>query len=175
MANVFTSGSNVEVTISIPGMSTYGSKHCIVSSSHWLYEHSNLIVWALKCEPVEWHSTCKISSWSSSLMVCCCLGKIRTWRSMISERCSIGFKSGEMAGQDIMALMLTMTRTFLVWMALWTISFNPIWLPNHVTHHLFVNSLVSLRPGEHVCEVSPQSVKPFWRRRFLKVYSSKNS
>ena len=135
--------------------------HCIVFT---------LIVWALKCEPVEWHSTCKISSWSSSLMVCCCLGKIRTWRSMISERCSIGFKSGEMAGQDIMALMLTMTRTFLVWMALWAISFNPIWLPNHVTHHLFVNSLVSLRPGEHVCEVSPQSVQSFWLKRLLVVF-----
>ena len=31
----------------------------------------------------------------------------------------------------------------------------------------------SPRLGEHVGDVSPRSVKPFWRRRFLKVYSSK--
>ena len=38
---------------------------------------------------------------------------------------------------------------------------------------IFVNTLVSPRLGEHAGEVSPQSVKPFWRR-FLKVSSSKN-
>ena len=37
-----------------------------------------------------------------------------------------------------------------------------------------MNILVFLRLGEHLCEVSPWSVQPFWRRRFLDFSGKSN-
>ncbi len=45
---------------------------------------------------------------------------------------------------------------------------NSIWPPNHVTYQLEINKLLKGCLGESVCEILPQSVQPFWRRRFLK-------
>ena len=45
---------------------------------------------------------------------------------------------------------------------------NSIWPPNHVTYQLEINKLVKGCLGESVCEILPQSVQPFWRRRFKK-------
>ncbi len=45
---------------------------------------------------------------------------------------------------------------------------NPRWPPNHVTDQEEINKLEKARHGEYMCEVSSQSILPFWRRRFLK-------
>ena len=45
---------------------------------------------------------------------------------------------------------------------------KPTWLPNHVTYQLEINKHVKACLGESVGEFLPQSVQPFWRRRFLK-------
>ena len=47
---------------------------------------------------------------------------------------------------------------------------NSIWPPNHVTYQYEINKLEKGRHGECVCKVSPQSVQPFWRRRFFLFY-----
>ena len=54
-----------------------------------------------------------------SSRVCGCFGKVQMRRSMISQRCAIGFQSGEMVGHGVMALQLALTKMFLVRMSLW--------------------------------------------------------
>ncbi len=41
------------------------------------------------------------------------------------------------------------------------------WPPNHVTYQEEINKLEKGRLGEYMCKDSPQSVWPFWRRRFF--------
>jgi len=47
---------------------------------------------------------------------------------------------------------------------------NSIWLPNHATNQLEINKLVKGCLGEYVRKVSPQSVQPFWRIRFIYLF-----
>ena len=42
------------------------------------------------------------------------------------------------------------------------------WPPNHVTDQEEINKLERGPHRECTCKVSPQSVQPFWRRRFFK-------
>ena len=41
------------------------------------------------------------------------------------------------------------------------------WPPNHVTYQEEIFKLEKGPLVEYMCKVSPQSVQPFWRRRFL--------
>ena len=55
---------------------------------------------------------------------------------------------------------------------------NTIWLPNHMTYEATMSHVwpfCSSWKGGHTCKVSPQSVQPLQRRRFLKVKNPQNN